>query len=54
MVMQIQILIAALKANVHPIRIVRHKKSIEQYGKNYFGNVLQMENQLKVHLKWMI
>ena len=33
--------IAALKANVHPIRIVRHKKSIEQYGKNYFGNVLQ-------------
>ena len=34
-------IIAALKANVHPIRIVRHKKSIEQYGKNYFGNVLQ-------------
>tara|TARA_B100000989_G_scaffold113347_1_gene83274 strand:+ start:1516 stop:2193 length:678 start_codon:yes stop_codon:yes gene_type:complete len=34
-------MIAALKANVHPIRIVRHKKSIEQYGKNYFGNVLQ-------------
>ncbi len=34
-------MIAALKANVHPIRIVRHKKSIEQYGKNYFGNILQ-------------
>ena len=34
-------MIAALKANVHPIRIVRHKKSIDQYGKNYFGNVLQ-------------
>ena len=34
-------MIAALKANVHPIRIVRHKKSIEQYGKNYFGNVLK-------------
>ena len=34
-------MIAALKANVHPVRIVRHKKSIEQYGKNYFGNVLQ-------------
>ena len=25
-------MIAALKANVHPIRIIRHKKSIEQYG----------------------
>ena len=34
-------MIAALKANVHPVRIVRHKKSIEQYGKNYFGNVLK-------------
>ena len=37
-------MIAALKANVHPIRIVRHKKSIEQYGKNYFGNVFQRKS----------
>ena len=33
-------MIAALKANVHPIRIVRHEKSVSQYGKNYFGNTL--------------
>ena len=29
-------MIAALKAGVHPIRIVRHDKSVSQYGKNYF------------------
>lgn len=33
-------IIAALKANVHPIRIVRHESSINQYGGNYFGNTL--------------
>ena len=33
-------IIAALKANVHPIRIVRHESSINQYGGNYFGNIL--------------
>ena len=32
-------MIAALKASVHPVRIVRHNESIEQYGNNYFGNV---------------
>ncbi len=29
---------AALKAGVHPVRVVRHQSSIDQYGKNYFGN----------------
>ena len=33
-------IIAALKAGVHPVRIVRHIKSVSQYGKNYFGNTL--------------
>ena len=33
-------IIAALKAGVHPIRIVRYKDSINQYGQNYFGNIL--------------
>ena len=32
-------IIAALKAGVHPVRIVRHPSSIEQYGSNYFGNM---------------
>ncbi len=31
-------IIAALKAGVHPVRIVRHQLSIDQYGANYFGN----------------
>ena len=38
-------IIAALKADVHPIRVIRHKKSIEQYGSNYFGNTLDGESQ---------
>ena len=38
-------IIAALKADVHPIRIVRHKKSIEQYGSNYFGNTLDGKSE---------
>ena len=33
-------IIAALKAGVHPIRIVRHKESIVSYGSNYFGNTI--------------
>ncbi len=33
-------MVAALKAGVQPIRIVRHDKSVSQYGKNYFGNTL--------------
>ena len=38
-------MVAALKADVHPIRIIRHKKSITQYGSNYFGNTLDGETK---------
>ena len=31
-------IVAAMKAGVHPVRVVRHQSSIDQYGKNYFGN----------------
>jgi len=31
-------MIAALKAGVHPVRVVRHETSIVEYGSNYFGN----------------
>ena len=31
-------IIAALKAGIHPVRVVRHQKSLDQYGTNYFGN----------------
>lgn len=31
-------IIAALKADVHPVRVVRNNQSIKAYGKNYFGN----------------
>ena len=31
-------IIAALKAGIHPVRIVRHKNSVDQYSVNYFGN----------------
>ena len=31
-------MIAALKAGVHPVRVVRHETSIIEYGSNYFGN----------------
>jgi len=31
-------IIAAIKAGVHPVRVVRHQKSVDQYGANYFGN----------------
>jgi acid phosphatase class B len=33
-------MIAALKAGVHPVRVVRHDRSIVEYGPNYFGNTL--------------
>ncbi len=33
-------MIAALKAGVHPVRIVRHRESIVSYGANYFGNTI--------------
>ena len=33
-------IVAALKADVFPVRIIRHQKSIDQYGANYFGNTL--------------
>ena len=33
-------MIAALKAGVHPVRVVRHKASIVSYGPNYFGNTI--------------
>ena len=32
-------IIAALKAGVHPVRIVRNNTSIDAYPDNYFGNV---------------
>ncbi len=38
-------MIAALKASVHPVRIIRHNESIEQYGNNYFGNVTDEEKE---------
>lgn len=31
-------IIAALKAGVHPVRVVRSDVSLEKYGSNYFGN----------------
>ena len=31
-------MIAAIKAGVHPVRVVRHETSIVEYGSNYFGN----------------
>lgn len=34
-------MIAALKADVHPVRLVRDQTSIKAYGSNYFGNVNQ-------------
>ncbi len=33
-------MIAAIKADVHPVRIVRSVVSIKEYGANYFGNTL--------------
>lgn len=38
-------IIAALKANVHPIRIIRHESSVNQYSGNYFGNTLGQKSK---------
>lgn len=38
-------MIAAIKAGVHPVRVVRHQKSVEQYGSNYFGNTLKQGSE---------
>jgi acid phosphatase class B len=32
-------IIAAIKADVHPVRIVRSNASIKEYGGNYFGDI---------------
>ena len=32
-------IIAALKAGVHPVRVVRNIESIDSYPNNYFGDV---------------
>jgi len=34
-------IIAALKAGVHPVRVVRNNASVIEYGSNYFGNTLK-------------
>ena len=34
-------IIAALKADVYPIRVIRNKYSLNSYGNNYFGNTLE-------------
>ena len=34
-------MIAALKAGVHPVRVVRNESSVIEYGSNYFGNTLK-------------
>ena len=38
-------MIAALKANVQPVRIIRHPLSVEQYGNNYFGDTSKGNSQ---------
>lgn len=32
-------IVAALKAKVHPVRVVRHMSSVLSYGDSYFGNL---------------
>ena len=34
-------IIAALKAGVHPVRVVRNDASVREYGSNYLGNTLK-------------
>jgi hypothetical protein len=36
-------IMAAIKADVHAVRIVRSDSSIVEYGSNYFGNTLNPE-----------
>ncbi len=33
-------MIAGLKADVYPVRIIRNNRSLKHYGNNYFGNTL--------------
>ena len=52
-------MIAALKAGVHPVRVVRNEASVIEYGSNYFGNTLKGDspeapfsnNDLKIFYK---
>ena len=52
-------MIAALKAGVHPVRVIRNEASIIEYGSNYFGNTLKGDspeapfsnNELKIFYK---
>jgi len=37
-------IIAAIKADVHPVRVIRHQASWQAYGANYFGNVLKSDS----------
>ena len=34
-------IVAAIKARVQPVRVVRHQSSVDQYGKNYFGDTTE-------------
>jgi len=34
-------IMAAIKADVYPVRMVRHQSSVDVYGGNYFGNTLK-------------
>jgi len=38
-------IIAAIKADVYPIRVVRNKESIKHYSSNYFGNTRGKQSQ---------
>ena len=40
-------IMAAIKADVYPIRIVRHHSSVKQYSSNYFGNTLLKDKSIK-------
>jgi acid phosphatase (class B) len=33
-------IVAAIRADVHPVRVIRSDESIKEYGGNYFGNTL--------------
>jgi len=37
-------IIASLKADVYPVRVIRHKSSILSYGDNYFGDVTRQKD----------
>jgi len=44
-------IIAAIKADVHPVRIVRSNASIKEYGGNYFGNTHDGESDAAPFIK---